>query len=300
MDNEQQVKMFMPPHLSENPTNISISVIIISCERPDYLKLALDSVLNQIHKPTEIIIIDDCSVADYTPALSYFDDKRIMYHRFEKRSGANSARNKGVELSRGDVLAFLDDDDIWNENFLQQHYKEYVRNAEAVICGYSIIDSPLKRKINALKKVTEDELRKGNTFSGMSGFSALRSLLLEINFDITLNNGQDWDLFVRITQQKRRFINIPMPLFQYRRGTADGITSKAKKMTIATSKIRLASAYKHREWLGENKFNQRVAAHLLSFIGLKQNKLQWLLESIKLAGFIATFIALKKKVVNTP
>jgi hypothetical protein len=124
-------------------------------------------------------------------------------------------------------------------------------------------------------------------------------VLLEVQFDNNLNNGQDWDLFVRITQQKRRFVNIPMPLFQYRKGLADGITSKAKTMTFDESRIRLASAYKHREWLGENNFRQRVADQLLSFIVKKQNKLQWLLESIKLAGFIATFIALKKKLVTS-
>jgi len=65
-------------------------------------------------------------------------------------------------------------------------------------------------------------------------------------------------------------------------------------MTFDESVIRLASAYKHREWLGENNFRQRIADQLLSFIVKKQNKLQWLLESIKLAGFTATFIALKK------
>ena len=285
---------------SETQANISISVIIITCERPDYLALALNSVLQQIHQPVEIIIIDDCSEADYKSVLKSFNDQRIVYYRCKERSGANSARNRGIGLSKGKVLAFLDDDDIWNATFLQEHHKEYVNNAEAVICGYSIIDNPSKRKINPLTKVTEDELRKGNTFSGMSGFSALRELLLEIQFDITLKNSQDWDLFVRITQQKRLFINLPVPLFQYRKDSENGITSKAKAISIAASHNRLRSAYKHREWLGESNFNQRVADHLLSFIGQKQNKLRWLLESIKLAGFIATFITLKKKLVNSP
>jgi glycosyltransferase involved in cell wall biosynthesis len=291
--------MVMSTNNSQTQANISISVVIISCERPDYLTLAVDSVLRQIHQPAEIIIIDDCSKADYQPTLQSFSDERIIYHRSEQRCGANSSRNKGVELSSGKVLAFLDDDDIWNETFLKEHYTEYLNNAEAVICGYSVLGNPSKQQINLQTKVTEDELRKGNTFSGMSGFSALRDVLLEVQFDNNLNNGQDWDLFVRITQQKRRFVNIPMPLFQYRKGLADGITSKAKTMTFDESRIRLASAYKHREWLGENNFRQRVADQLLSFIVKKQNKLQWLLESIKLAGFIATFIALKKKLVTS-
>jgi glycosyltransferase involved in cell wall biosynthesis len=288
----------MPTNLIENQLNSGISVIIISCERPHYLKLALESVLRQTQQPTEIVVIDDCSKADYEPTLINFNDQRIVYHRFKKRSGANSARNMGIELSKGKILAFLDDDDIWNETFLEEHYKEYANNAEAVICGHSILGYPSKQKINLQKRVTENELRRGNTFSGMSGFSALKDVLLETRFDNSLKNGQDWDLFIRITQQKRRFINIPKPLFQYRKDTTDGITSKAKTMLLNDSKTRLASVYKHREWLGESKFHQRVADHLLSFIVQKQNKLQWLLESIKLAGFVATFTALKKKLVN--
>ena len=73
--------MAMSTNISQTQANISISVVIISCERPDYLKLAVDSVLRQIHQPAEIIIIVDCSKADYQPTLQSFSDERIIYHR---------------------------------------------------------------------------------------------------------------------------------------------------------------------------------------------------------------------------
>lgn len=285
----------MNNHQSNNQSEFKISVVIITCERPDYLAKSLKSALEQTFEATEVIIIDDCSKADYSQAFVPFQDDAYIYYRLNERSGANAARNKGVELSKGNVIAFLDDDDIWDNSFLERHYKQYLDGAEAVVCGYKILGSAAEVHVNHAPRVTEDELRKGNTFAGMSGFSAIRKLLVEIPFDINLKNGQDWDLFVRMSQQKVKFINISLPLFQYRRVSPDGITAKAKTMNVSDADLRLASAYKHREWLGELNFKQRVADQLLSFIVHKRNKIAWLLESIKRAGFVSTLIALRKK-----
>lgn len=274
---------------------MKVSVVIITCERPDYLSGSLTSVMSQSLVPLEIIVVDDCSKADYKPVLSSFTQDKITYIKLPERSGANAARNKGVAASSGDIIAFLDDDDVWCENFLQKHCEVLANGASAAVCGHKILESEHEVKINNADLVTEEELRHGNRFSGMSGFSAKSEVMHKHLFDESLKNGQDWDLFVRIACDDLVFKNIREPLFLYRRGTPGGITSKAKNMRVEQAESRLGSAIKHRAWLGEKHYKQRVADQLLSFLPKKQNKLAWLTKSIQMAGWVATFIALKKK-----
>jgi glycosyltransferase involved in cell wall biosynthesis len=270
---------------------LNISVVIITCERPDYLKTALQSVFGQTVKPFEVIVVDDCSDADYEPVLDVFAHEQINYRRLPQRSGANTARNTGVDMSSGDVVAFLDDDDVWLDNFVLTHQQAYQDDSAigALICGYKVMDNESKQVVNHQEIITGDELRLGNRFSGMSGFSAKRIVLMAHPFDPALKNGQDWDLFVRLIQSNIKFINIRQALFLYRLQTPDGITAKAKKMVVSEVEPRLQSAFKHRAWLGEKYFKKRVAEQVLGFLPNKTNKLGWIRKSIELIGIYATF-----------
>jgi len=287
--------LVVSPANLEGANVVKISVVIITCERPDYLVGSINSVLSQTLVPFEIIVVDDCSNADYQTVLSSFAQEKITYIKLPERSGANAARNKGIDISSGDIIAFLDDDDIWCEDFLQKHSDALNSGASAVICGHKVLESEHEISINSADFVTEDELRHGNRFSGMSGFSAKSEVMRKHQFDVSLKNGQDWDLFVRIACDDLVFKNIKEALFLYRKGTPDGITSKAKNMRVEHAETRLGSAVKHRAWLGEKYYKQRVADQLLSFIPKKRNKFAWLSKSIQMAGWVATFNALRKK-----
>jgi GalNAc5-diNAcBac-PP-undecaprenol beta-1,3-glucosyltransferase len=271
-----------------------ISVVIITCDRPEYLKTALQSVFEQTVKPYEVIVVDDCSNVDCEQVTNGFSNEKIKYHRLSQRSGANTARNCGVEMSSGDIIAFLDDDDIWLKNFVSSHEEYYQQDSQigALICGYKVMDNERKHSINKRKVINADELRLGNHFSGMSGFSARRPVLIDHLFDPCLNNGQDWDLFVRLVQSDIKFVNITQALFLYRLQTPDGITAKAKRMAISDVDQRLQSAFKHKHWLGEKYYKKRVAEQVLGFLPNKSNKLGWIKKSIELVGFNATFISL--------
>tara|TARA_R110000765_G_scaffold386026_1_gene477888 strand:+ start:3275 stop:4120 length:846 start_codon:yes stop_codon:yes gene_type:complete len=274
-----------------------MSVVIVTHERPDFLRAALHSVFAQTIQPYEVIIINDCSVADYGPALSEFQESRINYLRLKEKSGANIARNTGVKLSSGDVVCFLDDDDVWLDDFLSSHQSMYFNDKliGAAICGYRILGSQSKTFINKKTEVRADELCLGNRFSGMSGFSAKRSILLQIPFDSKLRNGQDWDLFVRLIQENVVFINIPKALFLYRDVTPGGISAQVINMNFTDIESRLKASNKHREWLGEGFYKRRVSEQLLSHLPKKKSKFQWVYKSIELAGFYATFRVLFSK-----
>ena len=97
--------------------NHTISVVIPSYNRCDFLLRALDSVLAQSLQPREIIVIDDGST-DATADIVSQRYPQITY-AFQPNQGVSAARNHGIKLSSGDWIAFLDSDDTWQPDKLR-------------------------------------------------------------------------------------------------------------------------------------------------------------------------------------
>ena len=269
---------------------MEFSVVITTYNRPDYLAQSLESVINQTVLAKEIIIIDDNSSTDYSGVLRKFNDARIRYLKQSVSGGANVARNLGVKESSGDVIAFLDDDDVWLPDYLKAHKTQYEEGADAVVSGYKHLGNEKEVRVNNDKKVTKKSLVQGNKYCGMSGFSCKKYILSNFMFDIKLNNGQDWDMFVRLYENDVALYNVSNPIFLYRFQNPDGIGAKLRFMKPADIEKRLGSARKHRAFLGEYWYKQRVAEQLLVSLRHKSNRMSWLYKSVKMVGVLASFI----------
>jgi teichuronic acid biosynthesis glycosyltransferase TuaG len=107
-----------------------ISVIVPNYNCLQYIAKAIEAVIAQTYQDWEMIIVDDCSDdGSYEIALGYaVKDDRIKVFRMKKRSGAALCRNKAIELSRGDYLAFLDSDDIWLPEKLEKQLQFMIKN----------------------------------------------------------------------------------------------------------------------------------------------------------------------------
>lgn len=92
-----------------------VSVIIPIYNAEKYLIDTLESIFIQDYKNIEIVLVDDCSKDDSAKIILDIQQKHpeIIYHLQEKNMGAGAARNKALELARGQYVAFLDSDDIW-------------------------------------------------------------------------------------------------------------------------------------------------------------------------------------------
>lgn len=88
-----------------------VSVVIPVYNGARYLGAALDSVLGQTHPPDEVVVVDDGST-DATPAVMAAYGARIVAVRQENRGGG-AATNRGIAAATGEILAFLDADDLW-------------------------------------------------------------------------------------------------------------------------------------------------------------------------------------------
>lgn len=284
--------------------DIKFSVVITTYNRPDFLKEALLGIRAQSYQPSEIIIIDDNSSSSYSEVLPLIREMSANYIRQPKSCGANRARNIGVSIATGDVVAFLDDDDIWLPDYLQSHFDLYVDGAKALVSGFKQLGNESVEVVNPDLAITKTSLQRGNTYCGMSGFSASKDILKEHPFDEELNNGQDWDMYVRLFQLNIDFRNIPNPIFLYRFQNEDGIGAKVRKMNPSEIDKRLGSAVKHREFLGEYWFNKRISEQILFSLKYKKRKLSWILKSIEMTGLGPTmmffFRAVKRKITKRP
>ena len=103
--------------------NPLISIIIPTFNRAHYIQETLDSILNQTYINWECIIIDDGSEDNTQEVLAKYlkKDVRFQFHiRPENRpKGANSCRNYGFELSKGDLIKWFDSDDIMLPNHIE-------------------------------------------------------------------------------------------------------------------------------------------------------------------------------------
>ncbi|MFM7142142.1 MAG: glycosyltransferase family 2 protein [Alphaproteobacteria bacterium] len=103
------------------PDRSPVSVILPTYNRAHYLREAIDSVLRQDHPSLELIVVDDGST-DVTPSVLEGYGAQLTTLRQANR-GVGAARNAGVARARGALVAFLDDDDLWEPDKLSLQVK---------------------------------------------------------------------------------------------------------------------------------------------------------------------------------
>jgi len=274
---------------------ISVSGIITAYDRPEFLARAIESALAQTRLLTELIVVDDGSPSDLASVVAAFGE-RVSYVRMAENRGANAARNLGVATARGEVVAFLDDDDEWQPEKLEYQLRSLTSDHEASICGWYDSDRR-KHHVQAIDRITEDMLRRSNPFCGTSGLVVRRPTLLEVPFDEQLLQGQDWDLYVRLAK-RHPIAYVPKALVFRRYGDHHGITLSARNRTPEELMRRALDVHKHRAWLGEWHYRKRLAGRLLGYIGQRSNKHRFVLHAIHHAGLVATTAFLLEKTLK--
>jgi glycosyltransferase involved in cell wall biosynthesis len=120
-----------------------VSVIIPTYNRPNYLKQAIASAVAQTYKNIEIIVSDDCSPENPQEMIESFCDPRIKFRRNAKNLGIAINVIEAFKLAQGEYVTSLNDDDIWNEDFLEKLVPPLEANPDLVLSfsDHYIIDS---------------------------------------------------------------------------------------------------------------------------------------------------------------
>lgn len=198
------------------------SIIIPLYNKEFFIQNTLRSVLDQTFIDFEIIIVNDGSTDKSEKKVLQFKDTRISYYS-KKNSGVSSARNFGIEKSQSNYIAFIDADDYWYPNHLQEIHNLILQKKHLkVFTSLLEIESEFrvfKAKYSNLKKNKIQEINFFETSLSriiLSSSTAVidRTITKEIGFfDTKLHKGEDTDYWIRIG-------------FKYKIGLVNKITAR--------------------------------------------------------------------------
>lgn len=173
---------------------VSVIVPVFNCER--FLAEAVQSVLAQDYRPIEIIVIDDGSTDGSAAVASSFPQVTLV--RQENR-GVAAARNAGLAAARGEVIAFIDADNIWLPGKLSREMRHFAGHPETgyTVCHLSTFVTPGD---SAPLWFTAD--RQGKSAPFCPGLLAARRSVFENvgGFDPRCRRGEDLDWFMRANE----------------------------------------------------------------------------------------------------
>lgn len=199
------------------PHKPKVSVVIPTYNRPEMLARAIRSVNNQSYSDIELIVVDGPSEIPASEVLHSHDlsvDYECVSH--ETLQGLPGARNTGIEVARGEYVAFLDDDDEWKKEKIRKQVNR-VQSGDfgAVYSGVEQISED--GTTNAVKKSSKEGDVLPNLFS--RNFIGTPSCLMVKSgvassidgFDENMRTWEDWDFYIRIAE-KWSFASVPEPL----------------------------------------------------------------------------------------
>ena len=198
---------------------MNISVICPTYNSSNFVEKALNSILNQNYFHFEVIISDDGSTDDTLKILENFKIKFLKNNIEFKiiqniHKGPGAARNEAIKVSKYDWLAFIDSDDFWEKNKLNivSQLAEKYTNINCILHRQYFKSKKGKIKLhnydkyfNPNKKVF-NQLFKSN-FIAMSSIVIKKQLILKYGgFDESLQNAQDYDLWLKVGDELNIFI----------------------------------------------------------------------------------------------
>ncbi|MGB3902114.1 MAG: glycosyltransferase family A protein, partial [Bacteroidales bacterium] len=112
--------------------NILVSIIIPVYNGEKYISDTIQSVIDQTYKNWELIIVDDGSTDNTAEIVKQFNDSRISYIK-KNNTGVSDTRNVGAMISKGEILCFLDADDIWLPENLEKKVEKLITEPKGVL-----------------------------------------------------------------------------------------------------------------------------------------------------------------------
>lgn len=233
-----------------------VSIVITCYNYGNYIEACLSSAISQTYKNKEIIVIDDGSTDNTKEKVEpYIERDGIIYYRQDNR-GQASAKNKGIELSKGDFIAFLDADDIWENKKIEKQIKLFNKNSIGVVYSKAkymdengnIINIKIKNKY--LQPVSGD-VTKNLFYDNFVPFSSsvVRKTCFENFgvFDESIKMSIDWDLWLRISSEYL-FDFVDEELLIYRVGHRGQMSKDMVERERCSEKIlkKYVSKYKNR------------------------------------------------------
>ena len=210
-----------------------ISVIIPYYKKKEYIISSINSVLNQTYKNLEIIIIyDDLNKEDLNLLKKIKKkDKRIKIYINKKNLGAGRSRNKGIKLSKGIFVAFLDSDDLWKKNKLKKQIFFMKKNGiNASHTSYTIINSINKIIGSRNAKDMSYKLLLKSCDIGLSTVILKKEIITSKIKFANIKTKEDYVLWLKITLNNNKIFALKENLTKWRKLEDSLSSSKLQKI----------------------------------------------------------------------
>lgn len=236
--------------------SILVSIIVPCYKQAHYLNQALESVIIQSYTNWECIIVNDGSPDNTDQVAEQWckKDKRFRYI-YQENGGLSSARNAGINVSKGEFILPLDSDDILHQNYLIKMVPALLENDIAIVSCYR------KFFIDNVSNIVYEHKPIGNSVKNLLFENILMPSSLfrkkywkEVGgYDEKMKNGfEDWEFWVAITKLGYKFKIIEEFLFYYRKAKKSMLIDTLKYHRISNLEYVIK---KHNDFYKENYDN---------------------------------------------
>lgn len=203
---------------------VAVTVVIPTYNAAQYLPETIETVLSQTFADFEVLIIDDGSTDNTAEVACLYRkrDGRLRYF-LQANQGVSASRNKGIELAKGELIAFLDADDQWLPNKLETHVRHFDSSPDLGISfgrvEFMLSDGKLTGVISSsrLRKIEPKHLYYENLIVNPSNAVIRRKVFEQVGyFNQDLMTMEDLELFLRIICNGWKVEGIAQVLTRYR------------------------------------------------------------------------------------
>jgi len=263
-----------------------VTVVIPTYQRPDLVKHAIQSVLNQTYGRIELVVVEDGSDSGIERWISENHPEDVQYYRHADNRGLAAARNTGWQKGSGEFVAFLDDDDRWKETKIEKQIdlvislsSEELQQTGVVYCGLEDWYPEEESRV-AKSPVNCGDLRASILSDGIAPLASTyllpRHALERIDgFDESLESSIDADLWMKLADERFEVRCIDEPLVENLQFThVEQMTSRTNQRISGTREFVEKWSPTVKEWIGDEagaKFANRYFARVIA--NLAANKL---------------------------
>lgn len=218
-------------------SNPDVSVVIPTYNRAHLLRRSIESVLAQTYETFELLVVDDASTDGTREVVGSLGDTRIHYRRVERNRGPGAARNVGIRVARGELIAFQDSDDEWMPDKLERQMAVFAEASSVVDVVYS--DMEMVRRDGSVAYHPAPAVVAGRLVDPATGFYQVymlgivsvvvrKSCLLHVGlFDEQLPALEDLELLTRLAR-RYAFVHLRQALVRHYRtgGRSDDLAAE--------------------------------------------------------------------------
>ncbi len=252
----------LPTVTTSAPSAPRVSVLIPAFNAAPFIEATINSVLQQTFSDFEILVIDDGSNDDTAGAVkrAIARDSRVRL-MVQENLGLSATRNRGMAVSRGALIAFLDHDDVWHPNklSLQVALMDARPGVGVVSCYSALIDRQHQclgwRFGGDANGNVYDEMLEWDIVSGGSVAIVRRAALDAVGpFDETLRIREDWDMWIRLARWGP-YATVPRVLVGYTRA-GENASRDYERMTEEGTRVLDKALHEDPRFLPRYRFCQ--------------------------------------------